>query len=349
MFIFLCAEVTAVSMLVNYISATPLWLTATLVIVTTLIYTLYGGLKASILTDNLQFFIVLFLLFICAYYLFYLNFDYLSYEAIQINSQHLLSSKYIPNYTAGLTFFIAVAATNLFHQGNWQRVFAAKNIKVLKRSLLLSFIIIIPIVFFMGICGIIAVSLDSKVNPDLAFFSILLKDKTEFLSVMIIIMAVSLTISTIDTLINAISSIVVVDGEKIYQSSMKNNFLKLSKVFIIILSIISLIIASKGFSILYLFLLADLLCCAAVFTVFYGFYKKNFKEKNAMLSILLGLFLGLLLFPSPDFSKSILVGILLPFDLFPQIVSSSLLFWSFLLATVGPAIVIMSYDSIKRR
>ena len=32
MFIFLCAEVTAVSMLVNYISGIPLWLTATLVI-----------------------------------------------------------------------------------------------------------------------------------------------------------------------------------------------------------------------------------------------------------------------------------------------------------------------------
>ena len=73
MFIFLCAEVTAVSMLVNYISGTPLWLTSTLVIVTTLIYTLYGGLRASILTDNLQFFIVLILLFISAYYLFYLN------------------------------------------------------------------------------------------------------------------------------------------------------------------------------------------------------------------------------------------------------------------------------------
>ena len=73
MFIFLCAEVTAVSMLVNYISGTPLWLTSTLVIVTTLIYALYGGLRASILTDNLQFFIVLILLFISAYYLFYLN------------------------------------------------------------------------------------------------------------------------------------------------------------------------------------------------------------------------------------------------------------------------------------
>jgi len=348
MFIFLCAEVTAVSMLVNYISGTPLWLTATLVIVTTLVYTLYGGLRASILTDNIQFFIVIILLLICAYYLFSLNSDSISFQVIQTNSQHLLSSKYIPNYTAGLTFFIAVAATNLFHQGNWQRVFAAKNNKVLKKSLLISFIIIIPIVFFMGISGIIAISLDSAVNPDLAFFSILLKDKTEFLSVIIIILAVSLAISTIDTLVNAISSLVVVDGKNLYGDPKKRDFLRLSKIFIIILSVISLIIASKGFSILYLFLLADLLCCAAVFTVFYGFYQKNFNERNAIISILIGLFLGLLLFPNPDFSKSILVGTLLPFNLFPQVISSSLLFWSFLVATLGPTIITISYDSFKR-
>ena len=348
MFIFLCAEVTAVSMLVNYISGTPLWLTSTLVIVTTLIYTLYGGLRASILTDNLQFFIVLILLFISAYYLFYLNLNYISSDGVQTNSSHLLSSKYIPNYTAGLTFFIAVAATNLFHQGNWQRVFAAKNNKVLKKSLLFSFIIIIPIVFFMGISGIIAISIDSKVNPDLAFFSILLKSETEFLSIIVIILAISLTVSTIDTLVNAISSIVIVDGKKIYPTFNENNLLGASKFFMVILSFISLIIASKGYSVLYLFLLADLLCCAAVFTVFYGFYKKGFREKDAILSILLGLFLGLLLFPSPDFSRSILVGTLLPFDLFPQIVSTSLLFWSFLLATVVPAITIIINDSFKR-
>ena len=68
-----------------------------------------------------------------------------------------------------------------------------------------------------------------------------------------------------------------------------------------------------------------------------------------MISILTGLFLGLLLFPNPDFSKSILVGTLLPFDLFPQVISSSLLFWSFLVATLGPVIIIISYDSFKRR
>ena len=86
-----------------------------------------------------------------------------------------------------------------------------------------------------------------------------------------------------------------------------------------------------------------------MFTVFYGFYQKKFKEKNAMISIFTGLFLGLLFFPNPDFSRSILVGVLLPFDFFPQVISSALLFWSFLVATLGPAIVIMNYDSFKRR
>ena len=55
MFIFLIAEVTAVSLLVNYISGTSLWITALIVIVSSLIYTLHGGLRASIFTDNIQF------------------------------------------------------------------------------------------------------------------------------------------------------------------------------------------------------------------------------------------------------------------------------------------------------
>ena len=114
------------------------------------------------------------------------------------------------------------------------------------------------------------------------------------------------------------------------------------------LSIISFFIASKGFSVLYLFLLADLFCCAFVFTVFYSFYNKQLDEKTAYISITLGLLGGFLLFPVPDFSMSLLVGIILPGDLFPSFVSQSLLFLSFLIATLGPAIVIMIYDSFKR-
>ena len=73
MFIFLIAEVTAVSILVNYISGTTLWITALIVIASSLIYTLYGGLRASIFTDNIQFIVILILLIIAFSYLISFN------------------------------------------------------------------------------------------------------------------------------------------------------------------------------------------------------------------------------------------------------------------------------------
>ena len=340
MFIFLCAEVTAVAVLINYISGTELWLTALIVLLSTLIYTLYGGLKASIFTDNIQMIVIFVLLLISLIYINSFSGSQFSFEFIKEKNPHLLSSEYIPGYTAGLTFFIAVAATNLFHQGNWQRVYAAKDYKTLKKSLIISFFVIIPIVFYMGFSGMVAFSIDPNIRPDLGFFSLLLKEKTTLLSVFIIVLGLALTISTVDTLINAISSLIVVDGKAVFNFRKKTNYLKFSKFVIIFLSIISFVVASKGFDILYLFLLADLFCCAFVLTIFYSFYNKNISEKTAYIAIIIGLISGILFFPSPDFSKSLLIGILMPKELITPFISQSLLFLSFLVATLLPFLVI---------
>ncbi len=167
----------------------------------------------------------------------------------------------------------------------------------------------------------------------------LLKEQTELLSIVVIILGLALTISTVDTLVNAISSLIVVDGKATFNLDKKTNYLNVSKYVILFLSLISFIVASKGFDILYLFLLADLFCCAFVLTVFYSFYNKNINEKTAYVSIIIGLIGGFLMFPTPDFSKSLLVGILLPKELFAPFVSQSLLFLSFVIATFLPLIV----------
>ena len=339
MFIFLCAEVTAIAVLINYISGAELWITALIVLLSTLVYTLYGGLRASIFTDNIQMIVIGVLLLISLSYITSLTGSEFSFKFIKENNPHLLSSSYVPSYTAGLTFFIAVAATNLFHQGNWQRVYAAKNFETLKKSLIISFFIIIPIIFYMGFTGMVAFSIDPTIRPDLGFFTLLLKEQTEILSLIVIILGLALTISTVDTLINAISSLIVVDGKATFNMDKKTNYLIFSKYLILFLSFISFIIASKGFDILYLFLLADLFCCAFVLTVFYSFYNKNINEKTAYVSIIAGLIGGFLMFPSPDFSKSLLVGVLVPKELFGQFVAQSLLFLSFAVATFLPLIV----------
>ena len=64
MYVYFCAEVTAIAKVVNLILGAPLWLTAALTIISTLIYSLKGGLKISIITDKFQFLIIVIFLVI---------------------------------------------------------------------------------------------------------------------------------------------------------------------------------------------------------------------------------------------------------------------------------------------
>jgi len=146
-----------------------------------------------------------------------------------------------------------------------------------------------------------------------------------------------------DTLINAISSLIIINGSKFLKLNTKA--LKvLSYYLLIILSSIVFLIASKGYSVLFMFLFADLLCCAAVFPVFYGMFNQNISKKLAFYSVISGLIFGLFLFPDQTFTKSILIGNILPSDYFPNFITTALLFWSFFLATFIPIVVIYVFN-----
>ena len=341
--IFLIAEVTAIAALLKYTSQVPLWITAAITLIICLLYILRGGFKLSIITDKYQFsFIVVIIL--SSLFLVFGKLDIPSFEIIKQNSPNLIDKNYLPNYTAGLTFFIAVAATNLFHQGNWQRVFSAKNNRILKSSLIYSSLITFIIVFWMGYTGLLSLSLNSKVIPDLAFFDLLLDKKNSAVVIAILILAMSLTLSTIDTLINAISSLIIIDGKFVNKSLSGKEVKNKANIIILLLSVLVFILASKGFSILYLFLLADLLCCAAVITIFYGFFNKKINTKLASYTIFIGLFSGLLFFPSQDFQSSILVGNLISIEHFTPLISANLLFLSFAISIIIPLIIISIYS-----
>jgi len=338
MFIYLCAEVTAIAKVVQLISGTDLWKTSLIILVSTLIYTLKGGLRISILTDKFQFIIISVFLILIFYYLFLSGNININVNLITSKASTLVDPKYFYGYTAGITFFIAVFATNLFDQGVWQRVFAAKSIDDLEKGFKNSFFIVLPVILLLGFCGIVAVSLDQAKDPSTIIFSLLLSSGGMMFAIAILILALTLVISSMDTLINAISSLIIIDGKKIFNSGSKLNYLNFSKLFIIILSVLVFFIASKGLSVLYMFLLADLLCCAAAFPVFYGMFKQDINGKIALLSVIAGLVGGLLFFPNLTFEKSILIGVLFDASLFPSWISTALLFWSFVVATILPII-----------
>ena len=136
----------------------------------------------------------------------------------------------------------------------------------------------------------------------------------------------------------------IVNGNQISKSIFGSSLKNKTNYMILIICILVFILASKGFSILYLFLLADLFCCAAVVTIFYGFFKKKINSQLSYLSILSALILGILFFPSTDFRTSILVGNLLPIEFFSSIITTNLLFISFVIAIVTQLLFIMVYS-----
>jgi len=189
----------------------------------------------------------------------------------------------------------------------------------------------------MGVTGSISKLNGLKFNEDLAFFSIILNKNDFLISLIVVIFSLCLTISTVDTLLNSISSLTIVHSKNFF--NLKNfKDKKLSNVILILLSVFCLIIALYQFSVLYLFLLADLLCCACVYVIFKGLYQKKIYRHRSLFLIMSGLCLGLLFFPSTDFSKSLLVGFIFNKSIFNEIFTNSLLFWSFLFAFITPLV-----------
>ena len=64
----------------------------------------------------------------------------------------------------------------------------------------------------MGFIGLVAISQNENVNADLAFFYLILQKQNLYISGMLIFLSISLAISSIDTIINAISSLILYGG-----------------------------------------------------------------------------------------------------------------------------------------
>ena len=138
LFISLTAEITAMSKLIALIAPIPLGITAAIVLSCTLLYTSYGGLRATIFTDKVQMLVILPLLFLLTAFVWIaVDGIHPTVERLQATAPQLLDLSNAIGIKAGLTFFVAILLTGLFHQGNWQRIYAAHSSKAMRRGFFL--------------------------------------------------------------------------------------------------------------------------------------------------------------------------------------------------------------------
>jgi len=302
MFVYLAAELTAIAKAVELMAGVPLWLTAVLVISAVFIYTTVGGLAATIFTDAIQFIVIVPLLLLSfAIALIALGGWGTAIEPVTQAAPQLLSLANGPGIKFGATLVIAVISAEMFNQANWQRIYACRDDVVVRRSFLGSFLFIVPMLFIAGLLGILAMHFGF--SDDRAFFSLIeALGLPGWVSIAVLVLVLALVMSSLDTLLNGIASVFTIDLVRFFPTMPSTGILRASRILTVAVGIPVVLIASQGYNVLYLFLLADLVCAGALFPVLFGLYSRRLTGAMAFWSSLLGIGAGALFFPRPDFS-----------------------------------------------
>ncbi|AGM40620.1 solute symporter-like protein [Spiribacter salinus M19-40] len=259
MLCFLAAELTAIGAITTLLSGLDGRYVIVGVALATLIYTAIGGLRASLLTDRWQAWLLVGLVGLVAFAALALA-PARPGEAAPTST--LPNTGLAASLGVALTLIIAVTAANLFHQGYWQRVWAARDDRALKTAALVGGASTVGVVAVLGGAGILAGLRGLPLgSPPIPFFA-LLSEAPQWLALPALVLAITLVASSVDTLQNALVSLGVTESQAMGLTGAR----WLSA--LLMLPVVGL--ALQEISVLRLFLIADLLCATAVVPLLSG-------------------------------------------------------------------------------
>ncbi|MCH7655532.1 MAG: Na+/proline symporter [Chloroflexi bacterium] len=350
MFTFLSAEMGAIARAVRLVTDAPLLLTLVLVGGATLAYTVYGGLRASIFTDNLQFLVMVpLLVLLLAVAVSRLGGWSGAFDPVQEVAPALLSLSHRPGIEFGITLIIAILAANLFHQGFWQRVYAARTDGDLRLGFLGAGVIVLPMVIAAGLFGLWAVG-RGLVTPEtpgsIALFTLALEVLPGWALVALTALALALVMSSMDTLLNGLASVFTTDLPRIRPGLAGPALLRSSRIITALLIVPSMAVGYAFDSVLYLFLIADLVCAGAVVPVFLGMYARRFSGTGAAVSAISGIAAGAVFFPTRSLAGWWTLD---PLTSIWHILASGNLLGSFFVAVAVSSVVAAGFAFAERR
>ena len=299
--IFITAEMTAITAAVSILTGSPAWATAVAVGIVVIAYTAYGGLRVSIYTDRIQFWILIPMLILLLVVAAVLVGSAGAWKAA--GASGALSVSNPGSYFFAIVLIIGIVASNAFHPGMWQRVYTVENQRSLNRSLWAAAGIAIPLTFLMGMAGIAAVGNGSVAPfqyPEVAaaLFALAGDVFPLWMHFLMLICALMLAMSTLDTLMNGLASGIAADMAGV--GMQRGTLMTLARAITVIVAIPAIIVASQGHSVLYVFLIADLLGAAIAVPMLIGLYSTRMPGWGVILAGAVGIVVGALYYPKPD-------------------------------------------------
>ncbi len=208
MFTFLVAEFTAIGKAMHVLAGVEPIIPIVAVAAVTAAYTAYGGLPASLGTDRIQAWFIIWLLIVVALLMLGEGPRDLWNRAVALNPEDDWSIGSITftsteTLKSGLALLIAITAAEMFSQGNWQRTWASRDDDALRRGAYLAAGLCFVAVLVMGFLGTVVAGDGAVADPSAAFFY-LFDGYPALLLAFFVVMSIALVCSSVDTLQNAI-------------------------------------------------------------------------------------------------------------------------------------------------
>ena len=298
--IFITAEMTAITAAVSILTGSPAWATAVAVGLVVIAYTAYGGLRVSIYTDRIQFWVLIPVLLLLLVVAGVLVGRAGAWQAA--GASGALSVSNPGSYFFAVVLIIGIVASNAFHPAMWQRVYTVESQRSLNRSLWAAAGIAIPLTFLMGMAGIAAVGNGSVAPfqyPEVAaaMFALASDVFPLWMHFLMLICALMLAMSTLDTLMNGLASGIAADMAGV--GLQRGTLMTLARAITVIVAIPAIIVASQGHSVLYVFLIADLLGAAIAVPMLVGLYSSRMPGWGVILAGAVGIISALCSTPNP--------------------------------------------------
>jgi len=286
MFTFLFAEFTAIGKAMDTLSDMEPLIPMAMVGIVTAAYISQGGLPASLATDRVQAWTIMFLVVALLLVLFGGDINGLIADAKAYNpedSWSIGSMSNMDSFQSGLALVVAITAAEMFSQGNWQRAWASESDEALIKGAWLAAGLVLPLVFVMGVLGTVVAGQGAVDDPSAAFFY-LIEDAGVLFIAAFIVLAIALVCSSVDTLQNAVVASISRDLSDGSMNLQNARYLTIS------LIPIAIILATNvgASSVFQIFLFADLLAAATVMPVLLSLWGEV-SARGALLGAVCGL------------------------------------------------------------
>jgi SSS family solute:Na+ symporter len=262
-----------------------------------LMYTAYGGLYVSIITDQFQGVFSLLLTVIIAVYVFTqtsLDPKFSSLKTTPLSDS--LRGLTLAGYSSIFVQPISLSASTVFLESMWQKCWASSDRKSLYVGSTFGCVIAILIVFFFGMCGIIAawvglIDYDTT-NQNLYLFQLFKTTQTadgqaildSWPSLLVLVAAAIMSQSAVDSLQNGMMG-------TLSCYFLKGKPLWATRLMVICINFPLILLAIAETSVLQIFLLGNMMCTACAIPFFTGAFlssSEDYSEKNLLFSVAFG-------------------------------------------------------------